>query len=434
MKFQDAVNYIYDIPKFTTKNSLAHTKRLLGCLGHPEESFHIVHVAGSNGKGSVCAYVNQIFLEAGLHVGLFTSPHLVSMTERMVIDGVPILEAAFLEDFSEVKAMVEKQVSEGLAHPTFFEFLFLMAMVRFRKAAVDWVILETGLGGRLDATSACDHPTVTAITSISLEHTEYLGNTIEEIAGEKAGIIRPNVPVIYDNTVHAAGKVIARVAEENKALAIPVDASMYEIFPNTGQGIDFSFLCQYDKQRLHLETAALYQVQNAAIAIRIAQKCLPDTPARKAQIAAGLLHAKWPGRMEEALPGIYLDGAHNPSGIQAFLTSVDHLEKTSAKPPILLVAALRDKNYRAMLETLFADSRWQEVVVTQVSDGRALAAETLAAEIAQCSVVPLRVILDVAEAFSYAKSKKIQAQHLFCTGSLYLIGALETCIAEEKTC
>ena len=214
MNYEEAVAYIEETPKFTTKNKLEHTKECLRRLGNPQDSFRVIHVAGTNGKGSTCAFLTSILREAGYSCGLFTSPHLVVINERFQINEQNIDDASFLRAFEKVKALSEELVAEGNYHPTYFEMLFLMGMVIFQEAGVDYVILETGLGGRMDATTSIENPLACVITSISFDHMQYLGNTIEAIAGEKAGIIVPGVPVIYDgNDERAAGVIRARAEE-----------------------------------------------------------------------------------------------------------------------------------------------------------------------------------------------------------------------------
>ena len=200
MNYTEAVEYILNVPKFTTKNKPEHTVELLKRLGHPECGMKVIHVAGTNGKGSVCAFLSEMLTLAGKKTALFTSPHLVRINERFQINNVPISDELFLESYQKVQAAIDGMVKDGLPHATYFELLYAVAMVAFQKEKAEYVVLETGLGGRLDATNTIEHPIATVITSISLDHTEILGDTIEKIAGEKAGIIKEGVPVIYDGT------------------------------------------------------------------------------------------------------------------------------------------------------------------------------------------------------------------------------------------
>ena len=222
LNYKEIVDYIEEIPKFTTKNPLDHTKELLARLGNPQNQQKVIHVAGTNGKGSVCAYLDSMLRAGGYCVGLFTSPHLVKINERFKINGQMISDDTFVQAFEQIKRIIDEAVAEGLDHPSYFETLFLMGMVIFQKAGVDYVVLETGLGGRLDATNTVDQPLACIITSISLDHVEYLGDTIEKIAGEKAGIIKPKVPVIYDGHNAEAARVI-------KARAKALDSPSYAL-------------------------------------------------------------------------------------------------------------------------------------------------------------------------------------------------------------
>mgnify|MGYP004617701585 CR=1 FL=1 len=182
MTYQEIERYISEIPKFTKKHSLSHTKRFLEILQIPQEKMKILHVAGTNGKGSVCVYLDAMLRSEGKRTGLFISPHLVKMNERIMIDGIPVSDEVFSGVFTQTLGAVKQMEAEGLEHPTFFEFLFGMGMLAFSQAEAEYVILETGLGGRLDATSATEDPKVCVITSIGLDHMEYLGNTVEQIA------------------------------------------------------------------------------------------------------------------------------------------------------------------------------------------------------------------------------------------------------------
>lgn len=194
MNYEEAVAYIEETPKFTKKNSLEHTKECLRRLGSPEKQFKVIHVAGTNGKGSTCAFITSVLREAGYSCGLFTSPHLVRINERFQINETEIDDETFLNAFEKVKHLADELVAEGSYHPTYFEMLFLMGMVIFAEAGVDYVTLETGLGGRLDATTAVESPAACVITSISLDHMQYLGNTVGEIAGRRQGLLFPEFP------------------------------------------------------------------------------------------------------------------------------------------------------------------------------------------------------------------------------------------------
>ena len=215
--YEEAVAYIEEIPKFTTKNKLEHTRKCLDLLGSPDKKRKIIHVAGTNGKGSVCAFLSTMLEEGGYKCGLFTSPHLIKINERFQINEEMVSDEAFLRAFLKIKALADELVEAGDYHPTYFEFLFLMGMVIFDEADVDLLVLETGLGGRLDATNSIVSPLACVITSISLDHVEYLGDTIEKIAAEKAGIIKNGIPVVAVDEENGAFPVIERTAKEKKS-------------------------------------------------------------------------------------------------------------------------------------------------------------------------------------------------------------------------
>ena len=239
--YEEIIDYIAGIPKFTTKHPLSHTKAFLESLGNPQNQFKVIHVAGSNGKGSVCACLANILKKSGKSTGLFTSPHLVDIEERFVIDGEQCTQEEFVQAVEQVQSVVVEMEKEGISHPSYFEYLFAVGMVIFQKRNVEYAVLETGLGGRLDATNVVEHPLLTIITSISLEHTEILGNTIAEIAGEKAGILKEQVPVVYDASNIEAAQVIEERGKQLHCRMFPVYLEKIKILLNTGKKIDFSY-------------------------------------------------------------------------------------------------------------------------------------------------------------------------------------------------
>ena len=216
MKYEEVVRYIEDIPKFTKKHTLLHTREFMRRLGNPCQGRKVLHVAGTNGKGSVCAYMQAILLFEGKRVGFFTSPHLVKLNERIRINGKDIDDDTFCRIFAKVRQVAEELEKEGLEHPSYFEFLYGMGMLAFEENDAEYIVLETGLGGRLDATNSFEHPFLSVITSIGLDHTEILGDTIEKIAGEKAGIIKKGVPVFFDRSDERSSRVIEETAENGK--------------------------------------------------------------------------------------------------------------------------------------------------------------------------------------------------------------------------
>lgn len=399
-----AKEYLLQIPLWTKqKNTLEQVRDFLKELGNPDERLSIIHVAGSNGKGSVCADLTAILTHAGYRVGTFVSPHLTDIRERFLIDGEMVGEEAFEAVFQQVKQVVRRMEARGYCHPTFFEYLFLMAVVLFAAEEVDYVVLETGLGGRLDTTNVIRSPLACVITSISLEHTQYLGETIREIAGEKAGIIKQERPVVYDGNQAEASEVILQKAAEMNAAAYPVTE---------------------EERYREVEFAAPYQAMNAALAVKAAEVIgIPGVD--KTTCKAALSHVRWEGRMEQAGDDIWLDGAHNPGGIQAFLRGAGQLQQKEAKKIHLLFAAAADKDYNEMAEMLASALRPARVTVARMDNERSLGLCVLieAFERAGCSVV--EGYPDTKAALDAALIHKTSADRLFIVGSLYLIGEIK---------
>ena len=276
-----AEEYLNQIPMWTKKkHSVEEVRAFLNALGAPDRDVPAVHVAGTNGKGSVCAFLTSVFRQAGYRIGTFTSPHLVDMRERFLINGAMADEAVFERAFETVRGTVREMEEKGFGHPTFFEFLFYMAVIIFREEKVDVMVIETGLGGRLDATNALEHPAASVITSISMDHTQYLGDTIEKIAWEKAGIIKAGVPVIFDASNPGVRTVIEGAAFRRGAARYPVNSPDFQVEGIRGGHLEVTVrLLRGDSLRLEIPFEALYQAQNAALAVqnRVASISLAGT-------------------------------------------------------------------------------------------------------------------------------------------------------------
>lgn len=508
---QEAVSFLYDLPKFTTKNSLDHTRKLLGLLGDPCLDRKVIHVAGSNGKGSVCCFLYSMLLCAGKSAAMFTSPHLVDIRERFQMDGKMVSEEDFLFAFGRVKKVSEELVQNNDNHPTFFEFIFAMAMVLFEKAGTEYIILETGLGGRLDATNSYPRPILSVITSISLEHTEILGGTLAQIAAEKAGILKAGVPVAFIDEEPEAAQVIRSHAEQLGcpycAVACDTDYAdqsaplrtgpaetdaarteeykLFYIYEIKEKGIDFSFATAYDRANddvgtsvtqqsadgkrndswqigilsdgyimqqtvnriWHVPGYARWQAQNAALAVAAMRllHLMPDD-----MIQRGLSAAVWPGRMQQVRPGIWFDGAHNPSGIAAFVQTVRRLTAEDTYPPLLVFSMVREKDIRTAVRLLTDAISWEAIAVATVPGERGVPPETLAEMFRETvesrtdssakpfvfqtdSLVeaaafptscPAEAFASPGAALSAMRARKKPGQQLFCTGSLYFVGTL----------
>lgn len=427
MNYREAVDYIEETPKFTTKNKLEHTKECLRRLGNPQENFKVIHVAGTNGKGSTCAFLTSILRESGYSCGLFTSPHLVVINERFQINEQNIDDEKFLQAFDKVKKLADELVEEGSYHPTYFEFLFLMGMVIFADSGVDYVILETGLGGRLDATTSVENPVACVITSISFDHTQYLGDTIEAIAGEKAGIIVPGIPIIYDGNDPRAAEVIRRRAEELESPYYEVQKSDAKIISMTSSGIDFSFEnAYYGNTVFSLPFIAEYQVMNGSLALKTIEVLRDKLNITMDAVKRGLCSTRWQGRMETVLPGVIVDGAHNEDGVEKFVETAVHFQKDY--PLTLLFSAVDDKDYTDMIHTILDKISFRNVIVTQVGGYRKVPAEALADIFAKEGCPSAEACDDVETAFKRALELKGKDGMLFCVGSLYLVGEIKTAI------
>ena len=426
--YEEACEYILDIPKFAGKHTLADTKEMLGRLTGSRIESKIIHVAGTNGKGSVCAYLQSILRAAGFHVGMFISPHLETMRERILYDGEMIPRESFVKAFELVREESDRQKEK---HPSFFEFLFLMGMCYFKEKEPDYIILETGLGGRLDATNCIAKPKLCVITEIGFDHMQYLGNTLVEIAGEKAGIIKPGTPVIYLDKREETSRVIEQTAAMLETTAIAVKKSQIGRPVMRKKSIDFSFSNGYYRyDNLILQTTAAYQTENASVAL-VAARSLKEERIDDEAVRKGLYDAFWPGRMEEILPRVFLDGAHNEDGIEAFLTSVSaantEREKAAGKR-LLLFGVVADKQYDKMIGRVAASQLFSHIAVTVLASDRSASIDKLKVAWAQYKTADCSFHESAEEAFHYIQSIQKEADTIYIAGSLYLVGQIKTLV------
>jgi len=405
MDFEAAVEYLLGLghETLTIKLGLRNTELLLDALDNPQRAFPSVQIAGTNGKGSTAAMLDSICRAAGIKTGLYTSPHLVSITERIKISD----ESISTEDFAAC-ATVVREVSEQLlcdkqieALPTFFEQLTAIALLAFRNAGIELAILETGLGGRLDSTTAAN-ATIVAITQIAMDHEEYLGHTIESIASEKAAIIRPGVKAVIAKQQPRAMSVLLRRCEESGVTPILAErASGYE--------------------NVLLGLRGRHQMDNAAVAICLAE--LLHVP--RAEIVSGLENAHHPGRLELIAhkPDFLLDGAHNPAGCQSLRA---YLDEFAPRPLALVFGAMRDKQLEQIGEILFPVA--DVLILTPVENPRSASIEMLrpvANRFARGTVIETDSSADALR----VAVEKTPSEGLICiAGSLYLIGEVRPSI------
>lgn len=412
------------------KHPPEHTRELLSRLGNPQEGIKIIHVAGTNGKGSVCAYLNAMLLAGGKKTGLFTSPHLVRINERFQINGEDVSDEQFLDAFLKVEKAAKEYETEGEGHPSYFETLFLMGMLIFKEAGVEYLVMETGLGGRLDATNVVEKPLACIITSISRDHTEYLGDTLEAIAGEKAGIIKAGVPVIYDASQPGPAAVIAAKAKEMGSPAWPMEPSFYEMKTQSREGITFIFAYPGgEKAELAIPYVAKYQMMNASLAFYTMHILQDVHEIPKNVLAEGLSKIKWPCRMEMAAPGVIIDGAHNEDGIAQFVSTAGYFAKENEIT--ILFTAVADKHYHEMIGEICEGIHPSHVVATQIDGSRVVPAEVLAEDFRKAGCTDVCAEPEIGAAYEKALGKKGSGM-LFCVGSLYLAGELKAYLAKRN--
>lgn len=432
-EYTEAVRYIEGIPRFTKKHPLEHTREFMERLGNPAYDRRVVHVAGTNGKGSVCAYIQAILESEGKRTGFFTSPHLISVNERIQIGRQPVSDEEFLRAFQETYGVAREMEEEGKGHPSYFEFLYGMGMKVFARSDVEFIILETGLGGRLDATNSFPGPELSVITSISCDHTEILGDTIEKIAAEKAGIIREGVPVFFDGGNEAASAVIKRIAGKKGASCREITNHAFKILEVNRKYIAFSRTSAYDKDiKWTVPICGLYQVMNAEIAIQAAGYLLEKEEIHRERWPDAVASVRWKGRMEEAGDHFIIDGAHNPGALEAFVESVKALPDEGEGLPVVLFSAVSDKKYEQMIAYLCGHFPAKAYVVTGIDDARGVPAHTLGRIFRSCTERKVIEKENVRDAVRAAYEERGGTGFIYCLGSLYLAGMIEKILEPER--
>lgn len=442
--FKQAEEYLYNVPKFTTKSTPEMTRAFYEFLGCPGERRKIVHVAGTNGKGSVCTYLSSILTAHGYKTAMFTSPHLISMCERFRIDGELMSEEEFMKYFylvqdkmDEVRGAITSQTMQCEVlpdnyHPTFFEYLFFMAMLWFEDNGVDYIVLETGLGGRLDATNIIKKPELCIITKIGLDHTMYLGNTLKEIAGEKAGIIKDNVPLVYYDFDKTVTEIMEKTAFNHLSKTYPVGKAQITNVKIHEKYIDFCMFYEYDNYvcpvstEFRIPTVATYQTINATLAVKASKLLLNET--WKMELVRDILSRTfWEGRMEEVLPGIYVDGAHNEDGVEAFLEGLSAVDEKDA---VLLFGVNGDKDYEPMIKRMAESGHFNRIVVTKLAGERSAKPIELAEAFRKYTDSDIIVTYSVKDAVGESRSLTSGGK-IYAAGSLYLVGEIKELVREE---
>jgi len=406
MTYPEAIQFLYDLRLFGAKFGLENTFKLAAMAGNPQDRLRFIHVAGTNGKGSTCAMLESIYRTAGLRVGLFTSPHLISFRERIQVNRQLIPEVAVVRLVGELQPLLKQFPTDH--HPTFFEVVTVMALKFFAEQKCDLVIWETGLGGRLDATNIVT-PLAGVITNIALDHQQWLGDTVEKIAAEKAGIIKPDVPVITAAEDPEALAVIEKTAGEKHAPLIKV-----------GQASSLSSAGKMPAPPLIGD----HQKLNAALALAVVEALQSKIPVSDIAIRNGLQNVNWPGRMQliqkPGGPKILLDGAHNVAGAKVLRQALEKYFGRTRRT--LVLGVLQDKDWRQICETLAPLA--VRIYTVPVSSERTADARKLAAA---CRTVNSTAEIAACDSLREALGRIASDDFVVVTGSLYLVGeALES--------
>jgi dihydrofolate synthase/folylpolyglutamate synthase len=422
MNYNEVVNLIETSMKFGCRPGLERTSKLLEFLGNPHKKLKLIHVAGTNGKGSTTAMIANVLSSSGYITGMYISPHLYRNTERMKIDGKEITEEDFVKYALEVMDTVKLMREKGLEEPTQFEMYTAMAFLYFECKKVDFAVIEVGLGGRYDATNVIE-PMLSVITSISYDHMDILGDTIEEIAYEKAGIIKEGGRVIlYPQLFPEAVNVIEEVSREKKASLLKVDSAIVtpKDYSITGQTIGFKYN-GYDIQDMKLPLIGDHQINNAAVALTvIAELNNMGYAVRAEAVRKGIETVKWSCRLSimSYEPLILIDGAHNEDGINSLQGALQ--KYFSDRKIIFVIGMLKDKDYGYAIKKLMPMAHF--TVTTEPLSERSLAADAMAEAVRPyCSRVCSEP--DIIKAIEKAKELYEKDSMICICGSLYLAGS-----------
>lgn len=400
MQYKKVIKFLYSLERFKgIKLGLESINSLLEKLGSPYKELKVIHVAGTNGKGSVCAMLSSILQEAGYKVGMYTSPHLVDFRERFLINNKKITKNEVIKYFDIVKKQYTNE--------TYFEFITAMAFLYFKDKKVDFLVLEVGMGGRLDATNVVK-PLTAVVTNVSLEHTNYLGETIKAIAYEKAGIIKENTPTVT-GAKNEALEVIKKVCREKNSKLF-----LTKHYKKINGYFDVN---KYKNLKLNLNGD--FQLENAAVAVRvidILNKCY-GLKINKDSIKDGLKKTKWPGRLEFISKNILVDCAHNPAAFLELRKEIKKL-KLKFKRLILVIGILKDKDIKSIIKII--EPLTNIVIITKPKIDRASEPEDIAKYVKK----EHRIVEDVKKAFSYAKKIAKKEDLVLVAGSMYVVGEI----------
>ncbi len=435
MDYQTALHYLYTLGHETLamKLGLENISCLVNEMGRPHQTYSSIHVAGTNGKGSFCATLAAILAQASIPTGLFTSPHLINLTERFQYNLNPITNDNFCQIMSQVKLIVDNLMAnkQMLARPTFFEHVTAIALEYFHQCRAKLAILEVGLGGRLDSTNIVS-PILSVITSIDFDHQQYLGNTLSAIAREKAGILKPGVTALVAPQQKEASKVIQEVAKEVGSPLIWLDS---EEFSNTPDNPDKDgyWKIKYSDKSLTLGLRGKHQVMTAKLAIRAIEILNSQGFSITIDnIADGLKNTSWPGRLEliTSNPNLLFDGAHNPHGVRALKKFLESWLLEKQYPiKVLVFSTMQDKDFSSMAKDLFP--LFDLVILVKRSDPRAMEFQNPSSEITSLTKQIL-VVENTSKALEIAYSKATSQGLVMISGSLHLIGEVKKHLKDSQ--
>ncbi len=425
MNYRESLSYLDDLQKLGIKFGLDNVRTILDSLNHPQENYLSIHVAGTNGKGSVCAYLAKILSLHGIKTGMFTSPHLIRVEERILTGEKPISSAEFARIATWLREAIEKLISlRKLAHPpTYFEFLTCLAFLFFREKKIDLAVLEVGMGGRFDATNVVK-PLCSVINSISFEHEKFLGETLAKIAFEKAGIIKEGVPVVSGVEPEEARKAIREVALLRQAPFVEVFTDETRLEKSGKNDFNYTFLFSYRGEEYSFRPSlrGIHQGRNAAVAVAVTRWLQENwKPFRKDLIINAIENTRWEGRLEilSRKPLFLVDGAHNEEGAGALK---DYLDQFISGRIILVFACMRDKKVEKLAEILFPSM--EKVILTTFPFFRAAKPEELKERLSGYST---KVMVEAEVGRAVEKAVRLAGEDgtVLCAGSLYLVGEVK---------
>jgi dihydrofolate synthase/folylpolyglutamate synthase len=420
--YDETINYLYNLRKHGIKLGLSNIRAMLAILGQPQRRFKSIHIAGTNGKGSTASIVASILMENGLCVGLYTSPHLASFTERIKVNNKKISEAEVIELTTHINGLIKDRD----LNPTFFEFVTAMAFYYFAMKRVDWAVVETGMGGRFDATNVI-YPEVSIITNVGFDHVEFLGRSISEIAFEKAGIIKQGVPVVTASSNPDAIRRISEVAEgKGSAIHLYNRDFRSELLSMNAEGIRFDYHGYRDYRDLFLPLTGRHQLYNASLALRACE--IINNRIEGTAIQRGIRNVQVEGRFEiiSSNPLMIIDGAHNPEAVDTLCRTIR--EVFPDRRCIVIIGILKDKDAKGILRSI---SRIAETIILTCPRGdRATPPEELNGYLKGSNMKGI-ITYSVEEALTTARRHWSDDSLILVTGSFYTTGEVKELLGQE---